>query len=79
MFLKVLEFAVAFLALMALVTQVMIPLARNQKLFPLFRKTATLEKEYADAVSEQADQSLTKATDAVRLETLAAASAPKAE
>lgn len=52
MLLRVLEILFVVLVVLAAITQIVIPVVRGQKLFPLFRKQGHLEVELANAVQK---------------------------
>lgn len=68
MFLKVIE--VVFVALLALftITQIILPVVRGQKLFPIFSRQAKLEEELAEAIQEQHEKQLSKQIDSIKKE-----------
>ncbi len=58
MILRILEVLGGLLATLFVVTQMIIPAWRGQRLFPLFRKQGELERKLADAVQGQEDAKL---------------------
>lgn len=56
MLLLVLEFTTVVLAILLILTQVLLPAYRGQKLFPLFRAQGKLESKLAEVIQEQEEE-----------------------
>jgi len=55
---RVLELIIVALFAITFVTQVFIPIMQDRKTFPIFRKTAKIEKEISDVKQAQYDAAL---------------------
>ena len=68
MLIKIIELSSLVLLVYFLTTQVIVPACLERKLFPIFRKTGTLEKELVEARQDVADAELAKKVEEVKSE-----------
>lgn len=63
MFLKLLEFTIAFFLVWTVLVQVIVPILRGKPMFPIFRRQKDLEAKLAENIQAQHELDLEKKVD----------------